>query len=41
MDTEEDPGRKKLLGGWVAKWETIVRKTKGEAEPPKKRPQKK
>lgn len=37
---EKDPGQKKLLAGRVANWEGIIRKTKGEAEEPGKRPKK-
>ena len=40
LAAEEDPGKKKLLEGSVAKWEGIIRKTKGEAEPPRKKPKK-
>ncbi len=39
---EKDPGKKKLLERSIAKWETIIRKTKGEVEPPRpKKPKKK
>jgi HEAT repeat protein len=38
LAAEEDPGKKKLLERDVAKWEGIVRKTRGEAEPPGKKP---
>ena len=36
----KDPGAKKLLERDIQKWEGIVRKTKGEPEPPRKRPRK-
>ena len=41
LAAEKDPGQKKLLERSVAKWETIIRKTKGEAEPPRKKPNRK
>jgi hypothetical protein len=34
---EENPGRKKVLGGRVANWERVIR-SRGEPEPPKKKP---
>ena len=41
FETTENSGRKKLLEGSIANWESIIRKTKGEAEPEKpKRPKK-